>query len=348
MTESSLRQFLELNGYDPAAGIRHLLPPAVGGSMRYLLTGNDRLLPDQQLNVHEQLVSGERLFNLIMQSDGNLVLYRTEPGVALWASNTDGTPVNHVIMQGGGNLAACSAEDMTYWATGTGGHPGAWAVAQDDGNFVVYDNASNPLWASNTVQDLSSPTIQYADTRGYQYDETAEWWKQDCTAFPCFAALQWPGYSTQVSEYVIDGQPVVIQLWKGTCQKFLGLQAFPGGIGAEVGVYHRVPGKARPTSLPFLPPEFAAFILAAIAPLADDDLWWAFPELGSRIEFTLTNPVTSQPFFTAGAEVTYWLNKWMNDASYTQYQANQGNQTPSAPTDYVLGYRINGQDYPAW
>jgi hypothetical protein len=328
------------------------LPSAARGSLRYLLRNfvfyANRLQPYQQLDINDQLLSDNGFLNLILQADGNLVLYRTEFGHALWASNTEGLPVDHVIMQGDGNLVAYSAHGTAYWATATDGHPGAWAFLQDDGNFVVYGSGNNALWASNTVQDFNSPTFQYTDASGYQYNETSERWKQLCTAFPCFLALQWPGYATQVREDIIDGQPVVIQLWKGDCQKFLGLQQFPGGIGAEVGVYHRMPGRARPTSLPFLPPPFAAFILASIGTLTDDQLWWAFPELNTRVAFTLTNPVTNQTFFNAGTETTYWLNKWMNDGSYTKYQSDQGNQTPSSTTDYLLDYRINGNSYPRW
>jgi hypothetical protein len=344
---ASVRDFLTFNGFDPAAGVRHLLPPAVGGSVRYLFTHNDRLLPNQQLNRYGQLVSNSRLFNLIMQNDGDLALYRTHFSRMLWASNTSGVPADHVIMQADGNLVAYSAGDVSHWETGTAGHPGAMVVLQDDGNAVVYDAAGSPQWASNTVQDLSSTTIQYADASGYQYDETSESWKQTCTAFPCFAALQWPGYSTLVVDgEVIDGQPIVIQLWKGTCQKLF--KGLPGGIGAEVGVYRRMPGRARPTSLPFLPRAVASAILQAISRLSDDELWWPFPELGTMIEFTLTNPSTGEPFFSAGPELTYWQNKWMDSGSYAQYGEDQQGQIPSSPTGYVLNYRINGKSYPAW
>jgi len=112
----------------------------------------DRLLANQQLNINDQLVSNNGRVRLVMQGDGNLVLYRTDDGRALWASNTAQSPVNHTIMQGDGNLVAYSVDGHPYWATGTKGHPGAWVVLQDDGNFVVYDSANHPLWASNTVQ----------------------------------------------------------------------------------------------------------------------------------------------------------------------------------------------------
>lgn len=357
MPDFSLRNVLQENNLDPVAGISHLIPTAAEGSVRYLCTNANGLQANQRGSVYSELVSNSRLFNLILQRDGNLVLYRTQFCLPLWASNTQGMPVDHVIMQGDGNLVAYSVAGVPLWATNTEGNPGASVQLQDDGNLVVYDNAGNPLWASNTVQNLLSPTCQYTEASGYQYDETSEQWKQLCTAFPCFAALQWPGYDTKVIDtapdgqpMVIEGQPVVIQLWKGTCQKFLGLQSFPGGVGAEVGIYHRVPGRARPTlkSLSFLPKPLAVFIIAAVAPLADNDLWWAFPELSTKVSFTLTNPVTNQIFFTRGAEITYWLNKWMESDSYDKYKNDQGGQVPGATTDYLLNYTINGTAFPQW
>jgi hypothetical protein len=289
-----------------------------------------------------------------LQQDGNLVLYRTQFCLPLWASNTVGESVDHIIMRGDGNLVAYSLAGGPLWATNTEGNPGASVLLQDDGNLVVYDAVGNPRWASNTVQNLQSPTCQYTEASGYQYDETSEQWKQLCTAFPCFAALNWSGYDTKVIDstpdgqpLIIEGKPVVVQLWKGTCQNF---SITPGGIGAEVGVYHRVPGRARPTmeQLSFLPKPLALFIISGIAQLTDNDLWWAFPELQTKVAFTLTNPVTNQTFFHRGPEITYWCNKWMEPDSYDQYKNNQGGQVPSAPTDYLLGYTINGTTFPQW
>lgn len=47
-------------------------------------------------------------------------------------------------------------------------------------------------------------------------------------------------------------------------------------------------------------------------------------------------------------EVTYWLNKWMDDDSYEKYKNAPGNQTPSSETDYLLDYTINGNSYKRW
>src|SRR5215203_33066 len=110
----------------------------------------DRLHADQQLNFDDRLISANGRAELVMQGDGNLVLYRTDDGRALWASNTWQEPVTYTVMQEDGNLVAYSADGQPYWATNTDGHPGAWVILQDDANLVVYDIDGSPLWASDT------------------------------------------------------------------------------------------------------------------------------------------------------------------------------------------------------
>lgn len=191
----------------------------------------------------------------------------------------------------------------------------------------------------------SSPTRKYKDEHGYEYVETSDWWKEVCSVLPCFAQLRWPDYSTKVIEQKIDGKSVVIQLWIGLCQKFLGLRDFPGGIGAEVGIYQRIPGKRPPSSLPFAPKELAAFLLPALAKLSEEEMWWPFPELNAEIYFELINPKTKKEFFHAGPERTYWLNKWMNPESYEKYKKDQSKKVPLFSANYNLKYRINGTSY---
>jgi hypothetical protein len=203
------------------------------------------------------------------------------------------------------------------------------------------------MLTSNSPRNFPSPTIGYTDSNGYSYVETSLLWKQLCSILPCFDALQWPDYASTHIGDVINGQPVVIQLWKGWCQRFLGLKNFPGGIGAEVGVYHRMPGRARPTSLPFLPSAMEAFILKGIASLTDNELWWPFPELNAQVEFMLVNPVTKLIFFNTAPENTYWLAKWMNEDSYDKYEHDQTG-TPFFAVGYLLDYKVNGKSYPGW
>jgi hypothetical protein len=115
------------------------------------LTQADRLLPGQGLMPGGSIKSSDSRFTLVMQSDGNLVLYgpQSQP---LWASNTAGhTEIFDAIMQGDGNLVLYSGQNQPIWASNTSGKPGAWLVAQSDGNAVIYNSNNQAIWASNTV-----------------------------------------------------------------------------------------------------------------------------------------------------------------------------------------------------
>jgi hypothetical protein len=189
------------------------------------------------------------------------------------------------------------------------------------------------------------PTVSSIDARGYKYVETAEWWKAACSALPCFSEMWWPDYATKVVETVIGGNAVVIQLWKGWAQKFLGRSDFPGGIGAEVGIYRRMPGRLPPDTLPDFPQKISDFLLGGLARVGGEHLWWPYPELGATITYSLVNPRTGQTFFSAGPETTYWLNRWMDPVSYEQYRRDQNGQVPVFSAEYALNYTINGQPF---
>ncbi len=299
----------------------------------------DHLQPGQSLLPGQHLTSVNGWLSLQLQGDGNLVLYRTQPMTPLWATHTDGQPIAQAVLQGDGNLVLYRTDGQPAWDSGTHGQPVATLVLQDDGNLVLYRADGSAAWASGTVVDFSSPTIASTDPRGFTSVATSESWKQLCSGLPCFWALQWPGYATDVVETHIAGEPVVIQLWKGWCQKFLGIAAFPGGIGAEVGVYRRMPGRPKPTSLSHLPPALESVLLAALAPIPDDQLWWPAPDLQARLTFTLTNPTNGDVVLRAGPESSYWLTKWMNEWEYVRYLTTVGG--PWDPTTHILDYTIN-------
>lgn len=91
---------------------------------------------------------------LIMQTDGNLVLYNyCSGGNAIWASNTNNTGAKVMYVQDDGNVVVYDDYANTaYWATGTDHN---WTntslVVQNDGNLVVYRNSDGAaLWASHT------------------------------------------------------------------------------------------------------------------------------------------------------------------------------------------------------
>ena len=206
---------------------------------------------------------------------------------------------------------------------------------------------------------MTSPVKAYVEN-GYKFVETSDEWKEACTVLPCFKQVEWPDYPTEVIEDVIDGKPIVIQLWKGWCQQFLGRDDFPGGIGGEVGIYERVTGQGFPAARPNFFPETMWTPLHATSTLAGDEFWWPVAEL-NEIEFNFINPMTGKVMFRAGPERTYWLNKWMDTESYDDYRLSQGRRwtwlpswfpknsvTPIFAEDYILEYKINGKTYPRW
>ncbi|MGB4758576.1 MAG: hypothetical protein WBP26_00810 [Candidatus Saccharimonadales bacterium] len=103
------------------------------------------------LDINQSLYSNNGLFRLLMQGDGNLVLYKTGAG-AIWASNTAGRGNSYMAMQTDGNLVVYAFSYGPTWASNTSGpaNNGSRLLVQDDGNVVVYGPAGQPLWSSGT------------------------------------------------------------------------------------------------------------------------------------------------------------------------------------------------------
>ncbi|MER7951309.1 trypsin-like serine protease [Streptomyces sp. NPDC096079] len=102
---------------------------------------------------------------LVMQADGNLVLYHITGGTgrnaALWASNTGGKPGAFATMQADGNFVVYAKDgkvgdaSAALWASGTHNNAGARLELQGDANLVVYTKdgghgIGGHLWHSDT------------------------------------------------------------------------------------------------------------------------------------------------------------------------------------------------------
>lgn len=85
---------------------------------------------------------------LIMQTDGNLVLY-DESGKARWASRTQGAG-NTAVFQEDGNLVVYSPEAKPLWASNTQGAAGAALKVLEDGNMVVATD-DRVAWQTGTA-----------------------------------------------------------------------------------------------------------------------------------------------------------------------------------------------------
>lgn len=190
--------------------------------------------------------------------------------------------------------------------------------------------------------DWTSAVYLYTDQNGYQYCETSEYWKNMCQDLPCTLLLQWPGYQTAIVPTTLNGQPAIIQVWRGHCQRFLGLESAPGGYGAEVGVYTVEGWLSSPSNVDQVP-GLAAY--AKVMQDVTDSTWWPAPQLVQSISFNLINPNTNEVFVASQSENTYWNCKWMVPDSYAQYQKDQNGNVPDSPDGYPLQFWVNGQEF---
>jgi hypothetical protein len=97
----------------------------------------------------EYLASSNHLAHLILQRDGNLVLYRTSDDSPLWSTGTNGQAVTTAAFQTDGNLVLRDAAGNPLWSSGTNGWGGDTLTLQDDGNLVMLAKG-NPVWSSDT------------------------------------------------------------------------------------------------------------------------------------------------------------------------------------------------------
>jgi len=104
----------------------------------------------QRLKANDFLRSADWRYFLVMQSDGNLVLYtagRTQP---IWATATSGGNNNYLAMQTDGNLVVYSAASKPLWASTTNTGRQTTLRLQNDGNLVLYGTTTRALWATST------------------------------------------------------------------------------------------------------------------------------------------------------------------------------------------------------
>lgn len=112
-----------------------------------------------QFNINDKLVSQNGKFILVMQTDGNLVLYQDliDVNTAYWSTDTWWLPENArptcARLQEDAQFVLYDDNGVARWTSGTWG-PGyvaPYLILQDDGNLVLYHDDSQPVWASGGV-----------------------------------------------------------------------------------------------------------------------------------------------------------------------------------------------------
>ena len=118
----------------------------------------DVLRAGEGLGIDQKLTSSNGKYTLIMQGDGNLVLY-TESNAPVWSTRTQGKGAVRASLQDDGNLVLYTKEQDRWfhkdaaaavWASHTSGE-NVRLVLQDDRNVVIYTSDGRALWASGTA-----------------------------------------------------------------------------------------------------------------------------------------------------------------------------------------------------
>lgn len=137
----------------------------------------DRLLPGEELAQGQELrtSNGGRL---VMQTDGNLVLYAPPNLTPIWATDTAGKPVTRAVFQKDGNLVMRSPpgyggvpEGRGWWDSGTKDRGVTQLVFQTDGNLVWYKGeaaAQNAVSNTGTHNWAKSPNWQKDDSNFFK------------------------------------------------------------------------------------------------------------------------------------------------------------------------------------
>lgn len=129
----------------------------------------------QCMAVGSELVSPDRAYTLVMQSDGNLADYAGW-GFSVgqrwlgFSSNTNSGA--HACMQNDGNFVVYSAANKPLWWSGTNGSGSdEHLVMQNDGNLVIYNNAyTRAIWSTGySTQTWCYHVFGYSVANFYWY-----------------------------------------------------------------------------------------------------------------------------------------------------------------------------------
>ena len=126
------------------------------------------MMPGESLSPGESISSPSGQYQLILQHDGNLVLYDTSGPTPLWDSRTVGRSDRTLIMQPDGNLVLYELPVTPFdalWHSRTYDWPGAFLTVRDDGTMTIGHTDGRVLWTVGA----STPDVGLAGTKHVVY-----------------------------------------------------------------------------------------------------------------------------------------------------------------------------------
>lgn len=130
--------------------------PMAQAQARISLSNRDSLTPGNSLfkgdGPSSRITSKNGCFNLVLQTDGNLVLYNNTNRSTLWSSRTADNPtVYQARLNYNGALEVTSQRSEVIYSSGKSSKKARYIILQNDGNLVVYGNSKDVFWSTNTV-----------------------------------------------------------------------------------------------------------------------------------------------------------------------------------------------------
>ncbi|WP_155624741.1 protease pro-enzyme activation domain-containing protein [Burkholderia vietnamiensis] len=111
--------------------------------------------------------SASSTHKLVMQGDGNLVLYNALNGTAVWNSGTYGNAGAYAVLQTDGNFVIYGPSGNALWSTSTyGASYSQYLAVQDDGNMVIYRSAFPVFSTATATTGLASSSSGSAAWKG--------------------------------------------------------------------------------------------------------------------------------------------------------------------------------------
>ncbi|MDR1032764.1 MAG: hypothetical protein LBL84_01985 [Candidatus Nomurabacteria bacterium] len=115
-----------------------------------------------ELKTNGYRLSPDKNSALVLQEDGNLVYYTLYQPV--WNSGTSGTGASRLVMQSDGDLVLYDSSNKALWHSNTSGNPGAYLKLQPDGNLVIYNKDSVAIWHIGRYSTNPNNTMRFSQT----------------------------------------------------------------------------------------------------------------------------------------------------------------------------------------
>jgi hypothetical protein len=113
----------------------------------HILPTNSALIAGQSL------ISPDGYTTLSLSSDG--VLQLTQDYQTVWSAGVSAGTDSKLIMQGDGNLVLYNKTGSPLWHTATSGNGASKLYVQEDGNMVIYKDTGESTWSSGTSVGLA-------------------------------------------------------------------------------------------------------------------------------------------------------------------------------------------------